>query len=609
MQKLKFIAMSLVSALCLAGAADVWEDCAWRLGDVTDANANGIFDNGDLTEYFHAADASHASHQIERTAESEEEGFDHGIEVANTDVMRVTEGVSASQNVVRFRRPVVGDEVYSYKVSTPCQITGDKYTVICRFRMAAFNPAGGICWIFSAGYCWNDWRHPDRPQGGNGLMFGINASGQVVIQCAQRATTFNNTGWQYIPESWYRPIQTNYWVDAAIIADGAHVRVYFSPENNACRWREFDPVIPEGASIVPAEGNMVDIGGESAGKVDWRTSASNGKTKGFCGDIAELAAWNRALSKSEVVEALGKCGPALFRVGTSGRTKDFCGGAATSGMTAISTAMRNPGAVSRTLNAGGRLEIPFTVQSRNDQLPQLFRIVPSGDSASGSVRMAIDGNVIEDISVRAGKMSKVFVEGRFLTTGDHTAVVTCISGPVSWDVVDLCGSFCYDFGVSKYPAQYGRSSQRWGQGMAEAIADAFAGDWGRYDMKYVSTASGYEGNTLIDKRPFRFHWTPGDLNRENFTFKVQYGTYNDTRGNEVPWQLLWNGSEVSASATRHGTAFEMELDGSNLIDGDNVFGMDTDTVIDTSGNAGVYINYVAVTVKKPKVFGFSIFVR
>ena len=607
MQKLKFIAMSLVSALCLAGAADVWEDCAWRLGDVTDANANGIFDNGDLTEYFHAADASHASHKISCTAEPADEDLKRGLLVTNTEVTRVTEGVSASQNVIRFRHPAANGTNYTYKVATPCQITGDKYTVICRFRMAKYHPDSTTSldnnrrlhsWVFSSGWCWSNWRDQSKPQGGNGLMFGVNGSGEIVVYCAQNVNTFSNSGWQYIPESWYSPVGTNYWVDAAIVADGTHVSIYCSAENKPCRWLEYDPVIPEGASIMPAEGFKVDCGGEGGGN----------KKNGFCGDIAELAAWNRALTRTEIVEAFGKCGPALFRVGTKGRTQDFCGGAATAGTTSISTDMRNPGAVSRTLNAGGRLEIPFTVQSRNNRLPQLFRIVPSADSASGSVRMAIDGNVIDDLYVRAGRMSKVFVAGEYLTTGSHTAIVTCLSGPVSWDVVDLCGSFRYDFGVQNiYPQQYGIATTYWGDGMANAVADAFAGDWGRYDMKYLPCAAGYEGTKLIDKRIFRFHWTPGDLSREHFAFNVEFGAKNG-RGDEVLWKLLWNDAVVSAPAARVKTAFDMDVYESNLAEGDNVFCMDTDTVIDNSSNAGVIVKSVTVTVKKPKT-GFILFVR
>ena len=428
------------------------------------------------------------------------------------------------------------------------------------------------------------------------MMFGLNGDGEISVYCAQKQKIFTNSAWQWIPESWYNPILTNYWVDAAIVADGTHVSIYCSAENKPCRWLEYDPDIPEGASIIPAEGFTVDIGGEG-----------KNKQNGFCGDIAELAAWNRALTRTEIVEAFGKCGPALFRVGTKGRTQDFCGGAATAGTTSISTDMRNPGAVSRTLNAGGRLEIPFTVQSRNDQMPQLFRIVPSADSASGSVRMAIDGNVIDDLYVRAGRMSKVFVAGEYLTTGSHTAIVTCLSGPVSWDVVDLCGSFCYDFGVNNYPAQYGSSSQKWGDEMGRAVADAFAGDWGRYDMLYLPCAAGYYNTKLVDKRLFRFHWTPGDLSRECFAFKVEYGWYNEN-GDNVLWKLLWNDAVVSAPAVRVGTNFEMYLDASNLVDGDNVFGMDTDTVDSNSPNSAVYVKRVTVTVKKPKT-GFILFVR
>ena len=144
--------------------------------------------------------------------------------------------------------------------------------------------------------------------------------------------------------------------------------------------------------------------------------------------------------------------------------------------------------------------------------------------------------------------------------------------------------------------------------MANAVADAFAGDWGRYDMKYLPCAAGYyEGTKLIDKRIFRFHWTPGDLSREHFAFNVEFGAKND-RGDEVLWKLLWNDAVVSAPAVRVSTNFEMYLDASNLVDGDNVFGMDTDTVIDNSPNAGVIVKSVTVTVKKPKT-GFILFVR
>ena len=612
--------MLVVLGLSTAAKADVWEDCAWRLGDVVDVNGNGRLDNGDLTEYFHAADADHTTghHNITTSANSSEPEFADDLVVATTNVVRVTEGVSASQNVIRFRRPISGGNIYCGKVFTPCQLTGDHYTVICRFRMDAFNPNGGNekSWVFSSGWCYSNWRHEEEPQGGNGLMFGVNGKGQIAVHNGRETMTFTSTSWTYKPEDWYYPVQTNKWIDAAIVADGTTVRVYYSPENYPCRWFEYEPTIGENASIAPGLGFCVDMGGEASGKGDL-SGVSGSQAKGFCGAIAELAAWNRALTKNEVVEALGKCGAAVFRVGTRGRTADFCGGAATSGSTSISVGTRNPAAVSRTLNANGRLEIPFSVFARNDGLPQLLRFRAAGDSGSGLISIAIDGNVIgEGEFVSAGRLTQVYVAGEFLTEGDHTAVITCQSGPVKWDVVDLCGSFCYDIGVTgRYPAAYasgeGRTHTHFGDDMGTSIADAYAGDNARYDMLRCPCAAGYEGSTFVDKRLFRFHWTPGDLVGNSFHFKVQWGGYNGSSGGEVEWSLLWNGAEVAPAALLTSkTPFEMDLDAGNyLVAGDNVFGMDTQTVIDNSSAAGRYIDSVTVTVQKPKEYGFSIFVR
>lgn len=590
-----------------AAKADVWEDCVWRLGDVVDANANGRFDNGDLTEYFHAADSNHMTgyHQVTTSANSTEVDFTNDLVVVTTNVVRVTEGVTASQNVIRFKRPVVGDSVWCGKVTTPCQLTGDRYTVICRFRMDAFNPNGGdkVSWVFSSGWCYSNWRHTDDPQGGNGLMFGVNAQGRIVIQNGQKTTTFTSTSWKYMPESWYKPIQTNRWIDAAIIADGTTVRVYCSPENNPCRWWEYEPTIGEDASLAAGRGFCVDLGGESAGK---GTLSSGNQMKGFCGAVAELAAWNRALTKNEVVEALGKCGAAVFRVGTRGRTAGFCGGAATSGATSISVGTRNPAAVSRTLNANGRLEIPFSVFARNDGLPQLLRFRAAADSGTGRIRVAIDGNVIgANESVSAGRLTQVYVKGQYLTTGDHTAVITCLSGPVTWDVVDLCGSFSYDIGVNnRYPAAYadgqGRTHTYFGDEMANAIADAYAGDNARYDMAYLPCAAGIG---VADERLFRFHWDIGDLAGNAFDFNIAWGPQNSKPGegeDPLTWFLTWNGTTIDSAKVRTNTSYSFVIDGTNMVAGDNVFGMDTDTACQGNANVGTRVYSVTVTVRKPK---------
>ena len=610
------IAAFLVFGNAAAVKADVWEDCAWRLGDVVDANANGRLDNGDLTEYFHAADADHTTgyHKITTSAVSTEAAFTNDLVIVETNVVRVTEGVTANQNVILFKRPVSGDNIYCGKVFTPCQLVGDRYTVICRFRMDDFNPNGGynVSYVFSSGWCHSNWRHLDDPQGGNGLMFGLSAEGKIVIRNGQESTTIAKTTWGYMPESWYRPIQTNRWIDAAIIADGTTVRVYCSPENYPCRWWEYEPTIGEGASLAAGRGFCVDLGGWSSGK---GSVSSGNPVKGFCGAVAELAAWNRALTKNEVVEAFGKCGPAVFRVGTRGRTKDFCGGAATSGTTSISIGTRNPAAVSRTLNANGRLEIPFSVFARNNGLPQLLRFRAAADSGAGRIRVAIDGNVISaNESVSAGRLTQVYVKGQYLTDGDHTAVITCLSGPVTWDVVDLCGSFSYDIGIwGRYPAAYadgqGRTHTYFGDAAAEAIADAYAGDNARYDMTYLPCAAGID---VADKRLFRFHWDVGDLAGNVFDFNIAWGNQNSSPGegeNPPTWFLTWNGTMIDSAKERTNMSYSFVIDGTNIVSGDNVFCMDTDSAYQGNANVGTRVNSVTVTVHKPPKYGLSIFVR
>lgn len=96
---------------------------------------------------------------------------------------------------------------------------------------------------------------------------------------------------------------------------------------------------------------------------------------------------------------------------------------------------------------------------------------------------------------------------------------------------------------------------------------------------------------------------------ERFTFGIKYGHKNN-RGDEVAWRLLWNGSEVSAAMNRVDTSFEKVLDGEkgDVRAADNVFAMDTDTVIDRSANAGVFIKRLEVRVKKPRA-GLTLVIR
>ena len=75
--KVRLVAAAVTFGL-FAAQADVWEDCAWRLGEVKDANENGVLDNGDVTEYFHAADPADGAHQIKTSPVSTEEAFTNG---------------------------------------------------------------------------------------------------------------------------------------------------------------------------------------------------------------------------------------------------------------------------------------------------------------------------------------------------------------------------------------------------------------------------------------------------------------------------------------------------------------------------------------------------
>ena len=58
------------------------------------------------------------------------------------------------------------------------------------------------------------------------------------------------------------------------------------------------------------------------------------------------------------------------------------------------------------------------------------------------------------------------------------------------------------------------------------------------------------------------------------------------------------------------TSFEKVLDGEkgDVLAADNVFAMDTDTVIDSSANAGVFIKRLEVRVKKPRA-GLALVIR
>lgn len=274
-------------------------------------------------------------------------------------------------------------------------------------------------------------------------------------------------------------------------------------------------------------------------------------TATFSGDIAAFALWPKILNEDERREVLSdpRPGDALFRIGKEdGKADEFAAAASAQyEVDANGTWDIVPSALDGTHDT---LKIDFEVPPSWDQMNQIVRLVAiSGDGwVEGTVEDTLR-NTSERLKtrrLRPGHPANFFVDRTNLKTGPHVLTLKLIKGSVTFDVIELRGSFRLgQIDYNMYPnKQFDATSGLTYHNVVNGYWRAMDGGLSD-DTLFDPTAANY--NPTTNTATTVFFNVPEDLVCCSNTLFVSYNQFKE-KPNRVCWylnnNLLYNSTEA-----------------------------------------------------------------
>lgn len=469
--KLSVICLVTLSAFALN--ASPFDDVKFWFNGGRPSHGNGTAVTGDFFDAAHASDPAHGNHM------SKFYGYEENRRLVTEDVTFPMSGETRATQVLRLSdtwREVDG-KYYSYPGLLSIHalrdnlvregVPSDKFTIIMRVRRDGSYPnLDQGEWFFQWGYT-----------GFYGLLFGfngneLNAKGEDVgkrlvaywrtIGADGKETltskTFNSDYQMYVP--------TNVWTDIGISVDGSNIQMVMARAKTARppsveSWRSY-PIIGF-ASISGAvkvnnlfvgttshdtmfSGSRFILGAQSGTSFDNALEIADPTattTTAFNGAFQQLAIWDRALSKDEMLEAFGEPRPQIVKVGlANGSANEFGADRPSSGRQTID-ATASYAEKSAKLAAGDETTFTFVGRAEEAGLRQIA-VLKTVEPSAGTFELTVNGVACGTVSVNSRGVAKWTVPGTALVSGANAIVLKRTdtkAGEVTIDVFTLGGSW------------------------------------------------------------------------------------------------------------------------------------------------------------------------
>ena len=479
MKKIKIALFALAMAAVPAGA-HVFDDAVFYFNGGKDVNGDGYFNTGDLRNIVDANASNTAWPTIANFHRMTNEvvhcpysgkTFTSGCinfpqEITHTYTTNIVDDVTNVTIEARGRvSKVYIDNVFK-------DVTGNcsNYSVVVRFRRDAVSKVANDFqdWMLRIGYDWNN--------GGRGLAIGLTGSPMTnryfTLMAGRQSFNKNENRWKSTTE-------TNAWTDLAVAVDGWKVKVWYMQENdNQLRSAEHTFSYHNvNLSQLAAQSNwQIQLGSEQD-MTSTRTliytmtngarKTSHNAYKCWAGSIQQLAFWTRTLTDADVRQAFGGTAPVELQVGlANGASTEFRGETSAAGT-------GNWEELSPSLAAGGSLSLTYT----NDfaiMVPQVLTLIPTPASASGALRVKVNGSLVKSVAVMPGHTNLVPVASTFFLPGANTITLERTDAGASPLVLDA-----FSLGSS------------WVAGRSSSSNDVFPAEHAQYD----SVGTWYAGST------------------------------------------------------------------------------------------------------------------
>ena len=479
MKKITIALFALAMAAVPAGA-HVFDDAVFYFNGGKDANGDGYFNTGELRNIVDA----NASNTAQPTIANFHRMTNEVVHCPYSGKTFTSGCINFPQEITHtYTTNIVGDvtnvtveargrvsKVYIDNVFKDVTGNCSNYSVVVRFRRDAVPKVANDFqdWMLRIGYDWNN--------GGRGLAIGFNGSPMsnryFTVMAGQK--TYNRN-----VDRWKSTTWTNAWTDVAVAVDGWKMTVWYMQEgdNQLRSGSTTFSYDSKKLSQFAAQSNwQIQLGSEqdvtSTSTVIYTMTNGARKTshnayKCWAGSIQQLAFWTRTLTDADVRQAFGGTAPVELQVGlANGASTEFRGETSAAGT-------GNWEELSPSLAAGGSLSLTYT----NDfaiMVPQVLTLIPTPASASGALRVKVNGSLVRSVAVMPGHTNLVPVASTFFRPGANTITLERTdagASPLVLDAFSLGGS--------------------WVAGRSSSSNDVFPAEHAQYD----SVGTWYAGST------------------------------------------------------------------------------------------------------------------
>ena len=410
------------------------DEARFSIKPAADANGNAnAFD--DAAFYFRAArQASNAylddyefANALYIGSASNPAGDTFNIGGARANIMVETMDVPApyagktlrNRSVVHFKQPYTLEDMS--KASTS-RITVDQpvaatnkasYTVLLRFKVESrIDPTADTqIKVIQLGYGWS---------GQSGLDLQLcGPADNLYVRAYHGSNADDFTDMQGDSS---KALKIGEWVDMAITVSGRVNKLYYKTENGS--WyegtRDTDVVAPSslfGNRYKLALGGPIDNG-----KVG--TSMDTSGNYCFRGWYQQVAVWDRALSRDEVLNAFsdGCADGDDWKIGVANdMSLEFAG----SGAATLETVNDWRNMKGELAAANASVNVNFNLDAATFAKTRTFKFKTTSVSASGTLGLSVNGRTVaENVAATAGQSAVVTVSGGFFASGANTLTVT-----------------------------------------------------------------------------------------------------------------------------------------------------------------------------------------
>ncbi|MBR2839261.1 MAG: hypothetical protein IKE55_10785 [Kiritimatiellae bacterium] len=406
--------------------ASVFDDVYFWLKGAVDKDNDGILDQGELVEAFHAGKPDHA--------------FNQGYAYAdNQSAIRITrkDFVLPYAYKTVYQQPCI--DLYQKDDEDPTKYrpgsvrlpdifpVTNNYTVVARLHLENFFSGTTLAMPFSLGYSW-----ASAADGGS-----------RGLPCYFRGQW--NDFKLYFGDGNYGPtaegdlLSTRGWIDLALVVHGTDITIYTCTVNR-------QPVVTEAVGAwheTSADNARRDLWLGNGDKLSVATTDSSKLNKFFCGQFHQFAVWDRTLTKEEVLEAFSWTGDDVVCYGqTDGSSDEFAGDGSEVTYGSDHGWYDLPSALT---SEKPSVTVKFNAPNANYAgVPQILRISSATNSAPSVIAVSLNGTPLSSLNVYPGETSFCLVPSGVLLSVSNELVVARArvgEGVLRFDAIGLGGGW------------------------------------------------------------------------------------------------------------------------------------------------------------------------